>query len=75
MHSIIYVFTHYLCSYIYLQRLYGGQYQVGPGLTTGEELEQVHSILSRAGFTTKYKSGASKFQSNPHAWRKYTVDC
>ena len=59
-----------LCSYIYLQILYGGPYQVGSGLTTGEELEQVHSITSKAGFTTKYKSSASKFQSNPHVRRK-----
>ena len=69
MYTIIHVSTHYLCSYIYFQILYGGRYQVGSGLTTGEELEQVHSIISKAGFTTKYKSSASKFQSNPYARR------
>ena len=33
---------------------------MGSGLTTGEEMEQVHSTLSRLGITTRYNSSARK---------------
>ena len=33
---------------------------MGSGLTTGEEMEQVHSTLSRLGITTRHNSSARK---------------
>ena len=49
-----------LCGFpFYIQVLFGGRYQTSAGMTSGEELEQYHSKLSRAGCLTKLMSKSS----------------
>lgn len=53
----------YLFRTISLKVLWGGRWQVGSACSTGEEVEQINSYMSRCGNTTKYMlpEGTSTF--------------
>jgi len=41
--------------------LWGGRWQNGSACSTGEEVEQINSYMSRCGNTTKYMLPESKY--------------
>ena len=46
--------------YFYYQVIWGGRWQDGSAASTGEEVEQINSHMSRCGNTTKYMLPESK---------------
>ena len=46
-----------------MQVIWGGRWQVGSACSTGEDVEQINSHMSRCGNNTKYMLPESELQS------------
>lgn len=52
---------YFLTTIFYVQQvIWGGRWQDGSACSTGEEVEQINSHMSRCGNTTKYMLPESK---------------
>ena len=62
---MVHVF-YFLTTIIYVKQvIWGGRWQDGSACSTGEEVEQINSHMSRCGNTTKYMLPESKLKLKP----------